>query len=115
MGTGIPEARPKHRLGTFSQPLLFEKDSENERSYFKKCTFQDRLLTCLEKIHPAVVAMDEQLKPNFGGESAAALVKNALKDLDAAQAAQEVSVASMPRETLEIYETKGRLLAKIEA
>ena len=58
--------------------------------------------------------MDEQLKPYFGGESAAALVKKALTELDAAQADQEVNLAATPRQTLEIYETKGKLLAKIE-
>ena len=68
----------------------------------------------MEKIHPAVVAVDEQFNPSFGGESAAALVKKALTDLDAAQAEQEVSLTSIPRQTLEIYETKGKLLAKIE-
>ncbi len=68
----------------------------------------------LEKILPAVKALDEQLEQYFRGEKASELVARARKNLDAAQATQEVSVSSMPRETQEIYEAKGRLLLKIE-
>jgi hypothetical protein len=38
------------------------------------------------------------------------MVARALADLDAAQQVQEVNVATLPQETLGVYETKGRLL-----
>ena len=72
------------------------------------------ILIYLEKIHPAVVAIDEPLKPYFRGESAASQVKVVKDALAAAQAQQEVAVTSLPQETLGVYEAKGRLLSRIE-
>ncbi|MCK9462254.1 MAG: hypothetical protein M0R80_21720 [Proteobacteria bacterium] len=68
----------------------------------------------LEKVAPAVEAIDERLMPFFGGEKASLLMKAARASLDGSQATQEVSVATVPRETQEIYEIKGRLLKRIE-
>jgi hypothetical protein len=68
----------------------------------------------LEKILPAVTAMDDKFKPVFGGKSAAALIADAIKNLDTAQSTQEVSIKSLPPETAKIYETKGHLLTLIE-
>jgi len=72
------------------------------------------ILIYLEKMYPAVVAMDEPLKPYFRGESAASQVKAVKDALAAAQAQQEVAVSSLPQETLGVYEAKGRLLSRIE-
>ena len=68
----------------------------------------------LTKIQPAVEKLDEKLARFFKGQSALELVKSAVAELDAAQSEQEVNVKTTPRTTLEIYETKGRLLAAIE-
>jgi hypothetical protein len=68
----------------------------------------------MEKILPAVTAIDEQLKPFFGGQKASEMVAAARTALDGSQATQEVAVSAMPRETQEVYETKGRLLRRIE-
>jgi hypothetical protein len=68
----------------------------------------------LEAILPPVTALDEKFKPFFAGKSAAALIKEAIGNLDTAQSTQEVNVAALPNETKKIYETKGRLLILIE-
>ncbi len=68
----------------------------------------------LEKIKPAVTVLDDKFKPFFGGNSAAALVSSAIKNLDTAQSTQEVSLATLPNETQKIYEIKGRVLTLIE-
>ena len=68
----------------------------------------------LEKVPPAVKAIDDQLMPYFGGEKASEMIAAARSNLDVAQATQEVTVSSLPRETQEIYEAMGRLLRQIE-
>jgi len=67
----------------------------------------------LSRILPAVQELDAALAVYFAGSSAAALVKDALAKLDAAQGAQESS-ASIAVETRAVYEAKGRLLDRIE-
>jgi hypothetical protein len=73
-----------------------------------------RIAMYLEKILPGVKALDEHLRPYFGGETASELVASALKDLDAAQADQESGTGTLPQKTRRVYEAKGRLLQRIE-
>jgi hypothetical protein len=68
----------------------------------------------LEKIKPVVAAMDEQLKLYFGGEKPSEILQRLQGALDQAQAKQEIDLAGLPKETLSLYETKGRLLSSIE-
>lgn len=67
----------------------------------------------LADIRKPVAKYDAALR-GFFGESALAMVDRVKADLDEAQGAQEAGLASLPHETLKIYEAKGRLLASIE-
>jgi len=73
-----------------------------------------RISTYLGNIHTHLEKADAALKPYFGGASAAALAKELKGALDAADTAQEVALANLPKDTLQVYETKGRLLELIE-
>lgn len=50
----------------------------------------------------------------FNEESALSMIDAIKAELDAAQSKQEVDLATLPEETLKIYELKGRLLTLIE-
>jgi hypothetical protein len=54
------------------------------------------------------------MKKYFGGQSPLAELKAAKKELDDAQSRQEAAIESLPLDTLEVYEAKGRLLGAIE-
>lgn len=57
---------------------------------------------------------EEQLRPYFEGESAHTLLVTFKDELDEAQVKQETDYKSLPRETLKVYEAKGRALFLIE-
>jgi hypothetical protein len=73
-----------------------------------------KILAHLAKIESATAAIDNELRPYFKGESAAAMVAAVKDALAAAQGKQEFAVSSLPQETLAVYENKGRLLSLIE-
>jgi hypothetical protein len=68
----------------------------------------------LEKIQPAVEKLDDRLLKFFNGQKASEMIAQVRKNLDAAQAVQEVETSSLPTETQKVYETKGKLLKQIE-
>lgn len=72
------------------------------------------ILEYLTRIHDTVARFDNDLRPYFGGESALAMLERTRTALDRAQGKQEASLASLPEETLRVYEAKGRLLSLIE-
>jgi hypothetical protein len=74
-----------------------------------------KIVAFMQKILPAVTALDERMRPYFGGESPAALVSQSLQGLIDAQISQESEGATATLETKRVYETKGRLLERIEA
>lgn len=73
-----------------------------------------RISAYLGVIRKPVEKYDEHLKSFFNGESALAILDSVKAELDAAQSTQEVNLATLPLETLKVYELKGRLLALIE-
>ena len=68
----------------------------------------------LVQIRPAVVKLDDGLAPYFDGKKASERLDAVKAALDAAGAEQEVKLASLPQDTLAVYETKGRVLQSIE-
>lgn len=73
-----------------------------------------KLSAHLRDIRPAVVKLDAALAPYFGGLVASAELDRVRTALDAADSAQEVAIATLPAETLEVYEAKGRVLELVE-
>jgi hypothetical protein len=88
------------------------KDAFNAGGELRQAT--PKILAYLANIESAVTAIDDQLKPYFKGESAAAMVTQARKNLGESQGTQEQSLSDLPQDTLKIYETKGRILRSIE-
>lgn len=68
----------------------------------------------LARVRPHVVALDEALRPYFGGELASAQLDEVKRQLDEADTTQEVEITSLPLATQEVYEAKGRVLQLIE-
>ncbi len=73
-----------------------------------------RLAMYLERVRPAVVALDEPLAKYFRGQSPAVRLDEVKAKLDAAQQTQESGYAGLPVDTLRVYESKGRLVQMIE-
>lgn len=71
-------------------------------------------LSWLADVRPHVQTIATLLAPYFGGEDPVRRLDAVRAALDAAQASQEVGVASLPAETLDVYEAKGRALLLIE-
>lgn len=68
----------------------------------------------LNDIRSVVLKHEDKLRPYFENENAAVLL-DAIKDqLDAAQITQETDYKALPRETLRVYEAKGKVLFLIE-
>lgn len=74
-----------------------------------------KLISYLSDVRPHVVALEAQLKPFFDDNSPVQMLDTVLADLKSAQGTQEFSLASLPLDTLELYEAKGRLLHAIES
>ncbi|MBI5493766.1 MAG: hypothetical protein HY904_02000 [Deltaproteobacteria bacterium] len=69
----------------------------------------------LTKVRGVVERHSAALKPLMGGErDPLTWLDDVKKALDSAQSTQELSVASLPTETAEVYESKGELLTLIE-
>jgi hypothetical protein len=68
----------------------------------------------LNQITEPIKKLDEPLKDYFDQASASEQLATLKKLLDAADTAQETSLAGLPEETLKLYETKGRVLQAIE-
>ena len=73
-----------------------------------------KILAHLAKIESATAAIDNELRPYFKGESAAAMVATARQNLGGSQGDQEQALTNLPQDTLKLYETKGRILRSIE-
>jgi hypothetical protein len=73
-----------------------------------------KVITYLSEVRPHVNTIKQQLAPYFGGADVVALLDGLLLPLKTAQVAQEMGVASLPSETQEVYEQKGKLLLTIE-
>jgi hypothetical protein len=65
-------------------------------------------------IRPHVKALDEYLKPRFGGKSALELLETVKSDLDNSTATQSNLYADLPVETALIYLLVGQVLEGIE-
>src|SRR5690606_31587801 len=68
----------------------------------------------LTRITPAVERLDAELAPFFGGARPAEILADVRTRLVEANTEQELQLASLPVETLRVYEAKGRLLEDIE-
>jgi len=68
----------------------------------------------LTRITPAVERLDAELAPFFGGARPAEILADVRTRLVEANTEQELQLASLPAETLRVYEAKGRLLEDIE-
>jgi hypothetical protein len=68
----------------------------------------------LTKIRSHVAALDSELAPAFGGQSALARLDLVKSELDAADTKQEVNMSALPADTAKLYATKGKLLEAIE-
>lgn len=66
------------------------------------------------EIRSVVDKYDPQLRPYFNGKSPLALLDKIKDELDQAQVKQELDYAALPRETLKVYEAKGKALFLIE-
>lgn len=73
-----------------------------------------RILAYLTRIHPAVVRLDDDLARAFGGEKASVILLGIKTRLEEADTLQETLWASLPQDTMRVYETKGRVLELIE-
>ncbi|MCC6528216.1 MAG: hypothetical protein IT373_36555 [Polyangiaceae bacterium] len=73
-----------------------------------------KLSDYLNRIRPSVVKLDEALKRSFKQALASTQLDAVKQALDAADARQEVAVATLPDETKKVYEAKGRVLELIE-
>lgn len=68
----------------------------------------------LTRILPAVMRLDADLAPFFGGSLPSKELITVKKRLDAADTLQEMQLASLPLDTARVYEAKGRVLEDIE-
>jgi hypothetical protein len=68
----------------------------------------------LMQVRPFVKQLDELLKPNFNGKSAAAELEAVKSALDKASAEHKTSRSALPEETANIYVAAGLLLDTIE-
>lgn len=68
----------------------------------------------LTRITEAVVKLDADLAPYFGGAAPSRLLQEVKARLDAADTVQEMQLASLPLDTARVYEAKGRVLQSIE-
>lgn len=68
----------------------------------------------LNRIRPSVAKLDKLLAKHFKGASASELLDKTKAALDQANATQEVALAGLPQETLQVYEAKGWVLEGIE-
>lgn len=73
-----------------------------------------KLISYLSDVRPNVLVLEEQLKPFFEDKSPVEALDQVLADLKSAQGTQQVSLASLPLDTQEVYEAKGRVLHAIE-
>jgi hypothetical protein len=73
-----------------------------------------RIVGYLNKIAGAVELLDEPLRPFFKNQKASELLRGVRDALSDADAAQELTLAGVPEETLKVYEAKGRLVEAIE-
>ena len=73
-----------------------------------------KISSWLGDVRPHVQALEPQLSPYFGGTSPVAKLEAVKGALDSAQAVQEVGLASLPAETLDVYEAKGEAVLLIE-
>jgi hypothetical protein len=73
-----------------------------------------KLSVYLSTIADSLKAADESLAPFFGGVKPSETHAKVKQDLDAADTAQEVAVSALPKETQQVYATKGALLELIE-
>lgn len=73
-----------------------------------------RIVAYLTRILPAVMRLDDDLAPFFGGARASRLLQEAKDRLEIADTAQETLWAKLPRDTARVYEAKGRVLESIE-
>lgn len=68
----------------------------------------------LTRILPAVVRLDQDLAPFFGGSAASKHLIMVKERLEKADTAQELQIASLPLDTARVCEAKGRVLELIE-
>lgn len=68
----------------------------------------------LVKIQDKLAKLDDQLKPYFAGEKVSEACAGHIKALQESNAAQEISVADLPKDTAEMYFRTGDLLNEIE-
>lgn len=73
-----------------------------------------KIMAYVEKILPLVEKIDTQLRPYFHGESAYEQLRAVKQELASTDTDQEVKAASLPQETMAVYELKGRLLEAVE-
>jgi hypothetical protein len=73
-----------------------------------------RISAYLAKIRPAVEKIDSHLAKHFDGKMGTEVLDAVKSALDSAGAAQELTWKGLPLETLVVYETKGRVLERIE-
>lgn len=73
-----------------------------------------RISAYLADVRKPVEKYAPLLERYFNGQCALSIVDAIKAELDSAQSKQEVNLATLPQETLKIYEIKGRLLSRIE-
>ncbi len=78
-----------------------------ERSTPKMSAYLNQIIRPLE-------AAEGSLKPYFGGAKPADLARDIKDKLDKADTTQEIALASLPLDTQQVYETKGRAVELIE-
>jgi hypothetical protein len=73
-----------------------------------------RLSAYLTRIQPSVAKLDNHLMKAFGGKMASEVLVSIKSELDGADVTHEIAWRSLPKETLLVCETKGRVLEAIE-
>lgn len=73
-----------------------------------------RISAYLADVRKPVAKYKELLTPFVDGRCPLALIDAVKAELDSAQGIQEINLATLPLETLKVYERKGRLLMLIE-
>ena len=73
-----------------------------------------KIVEYLTKVRGPVVKLDDDFVPYFKGNKASAELDAVKNALDGADVAQETKLSALPQETLQVYETKGKILEAIE-
>lgn len=116
----IDEAKALIRKLRFALPRVLRESSApgvSAESFAVSTKLRRRtphIVAYLIRIQPAVMRLDNDLAPFFGGALASELLQKAKERLALADTEQETLWAKLPQDTARVYEAKGLVLEMIE-